>query len=75
MFGIFCSAMCIFVIIFFKETKGRSLEDMDLIFGAIDEDQRRADVEHTLQKTQMMHGEHAETTETAKTTETTEHKE
>jgi hypothetical protein len=33
---------------------------MDLIFGAVDEQQRRADVEHTLQKTQIMHEENAE---------------
>jgi hypothetical protein len=33
---------------------------MDLIFGAVDEQQRRADVEHTLQKTQIMHQENAE---------------
>ncbi|KAJ5932548.1 hypothetical protein N7516_007037 [Penicillium verrucosum] len=74
MFGIFCFAMGVFVIVFFKETKGRTLEEMDLIFGAVDEQQRRADVEHTLQKTQIMHQEHTDTTETAKTTETTEHK-
>lgn len=75
MFGIFCFAMGVFVIVFFKETKGRTLEEMDLIFGAVDEQQRRADVEHTLQKTQIMHEEHADTTETTKTTETTERKE
>ncbi|CAG7943108.1 unnamed protein product [Penicillium salamii] len=60
MFGIFCFAMGVFVLIFFKETKGRTLEEMDLIFGAVDEQQRRADVEHTLQKTQVMHQENAE---------------
>ena len=27
------------------ETKGRSLEDMDIIFGAVDAAQRRADVD------------------------------
>ncbi|CAI7585478.1 unnamed protein product [Penicillium viridicatum] len=75
MFGIFCFAMGTFVIVFFKETKGRTLEEMDLIFGAVDEQQRRADVEHTLQKTQIMHEEHADTADTAKTTETTERKE
>ncbi|KAJ5401631.1 uncharacterized protein N7487_007527 [Penicillium crustosum] len=69
MFGIFCFAMGVFVIVFFKETKGRTLEEMDLIFGAVDEQQRLADVEHTLQKTQIMHEENADTTETAKTTE------
>ncbi|KAJ5902203.1 hypothetical protein N7495_002731 [Penicillium taxi] len=50
MFGIFCTAMGVFVIVFVKETKGRSLEDMDLIFGAVDEELRQADVENTLNK-------------------------
>ncbi|KAJ5199729.1 Major facilitator superfamily domain general substrate transporter [Penicillium cf. griseofulvum] len=61
--------MCLFVIIFFKETKGRTLEEMDLIFGAVDEQRRRADVEHTLQRTQIMHAGHTETTESEKVTE------
>ncbi|KAL1859266.1 hypothetical protein Plec18170_002382 [Paecilomyces lecythidis] len=60
MFGIFCLAMGIFVILFFKETKGRTLEEMDLIFGAIDEEQRRADVESTLHKSEVIHAEHVE---------------
>ncbi|KAJ6120484.1 hypothetical protein N7523_004764 [Penicillium sp. IBT 18751x] len=59
MFGIFCTAMGIFVAIFVKETKGRTLEDMDLIFGAIDEEQRKADVESTLHKNDI-HAEHVE---------------
>lgn len=58
MFGIFCTAMGIFVTFFLKETKGRTLEDMDLLFGAIDEAQRRADVENTLQKNEVSHAEH-----------------
>jgi hypothetical protein len=58
MFGIFCLAMGVFVILFFKETKGRTLEEMDLIFGAIDEEQRRADVESTLHKNEVVHTEH-----------------
>jgi hypothetical protein len=37
---------------------------MDLIFGAVDEQQRRADVEHTLHKTQILHEENAEATNT-----------
>lgn len=60
MFGVFCFAMGIFIIIFFKETKGRTLEEMDLVFGAVDEEQRRADVESTLQKSNFAHTEHAE---------------
>lgn len=42
--------MCAFVILFIKETKGRTLEDMDVLFGLISEDQRQADVEHVLNK-------------------------
>jgi hypothetical protein len=59
MFGIFCTAMCLFVIFFVKETKGRTLEEMDVLFGAVDEEQRRADVETTLQKNEVSTG-HAE---------------
>lgn len=61
MFGIFCTFMGIFVMVFLKETKGRTLEEMDLIFGAVDEQQRRANVEHSLQKSQVTHEEHVET--------------
>jgi hypothetical protein len=43
-----------------KETKGRTLEEMDLIFGSITEEQRRADVENTLHKNNIQHAEHAE---------------
>ncbi|KAJ5832813.1 hypothetical protein N7474_001124 [Penicillium riverlandense] len=60
MFGVFCFAMGIFIVLFFKETKGRTLEEMDLVFGAIDEEQRRADVESTMQKSDLAHAEHTE---------------
>jgi hypothetical protein len=50
MFGCFCIGMCIFVIFFIKETKGLTLEDMDVLFGVVSEDQRQADVEHVLNK-------------------------
>lgn len=50
MFGCFCFAMGIFVFFFIKETKGKSLEDMDILFGTVAEEQRRADVEQALQK-------------------------
>lgn len=60
MFGIFCLAMGVFVILFFRETKGRTLEEMDLVFGAVDEEQRRADVENTLHKSDVVHAEHVE---------------
>lgn len=60
MFGIFCTAMGFFAAVFVKETKGRSLEDMDLIFGAVDEAQRRADVENTMHKNDVVHEENVE---------------
>jgi hypothetical protein len=45
------------VISVIKETKGRSLEDMDILFGTVDEAQRRADVEQVLEKTRVTHDE------------------
>ena len=60
MFAIFCTAMGIFVAIFVRETKGWTLEEMDLIFGSIDEAQRRADVENTMHKNDIEHAEHVE---------------
>jgi hypothetical protein len=62
MFGVFCTANGVFVTLFVKETKGRTLEDMDLIFGSITEEQRRADVENTLHKNEFQHAERAEET-------------
>ncbi|KAH8802461.1 general substrate transporter [Xylogone sp. PMI_703] len=50
MFGIFCLANCVFVFFCIKETKGKTLEDMDIIFGTIEESQRRADVERMVGK-------------------------
>lgn len=50
MFGIFCVAMGVWVFFFIKETKGRTLEDMDVLFGTIAEEVRRADVEQVLHK-------------------------
>jgi hypothetical protein len=45
MFGCFCTAMGVFVLIFLKETTGRSLEEMDILFGAVTPEQRKKDVE------------------------------
>lgn len=59
MFGIFCLAMGVFVLVFVKETKNRSLEDMDVLFGAVDDAQRRADVEQVLHKGLVSHVEDA----------------
>lgn len=50
MFGVFCIAMGIFVLLFMKETKGRTLEDMDMVFGAVTEEERHHAVEQTLNK-------------------------
>jgi hypothetical protein len=66
MFGIFCLAMSIFVMFFIKETKGRSLEDMDILFGSVDEAQRAADVEQVLNKAHIAQAEHSEHLEMAR---------
>ena len=50
MFGCFCFGMGFFVFFFIRETKNMTLEDMDILFGTIDEAQRRADVEQVLHK-------------------------
>ena len=59
MFGIFCAANFFFVFFFIKETKGRTLEDMDVIFGTVEAEQRAADVEAMVHK-QQLHGEDVE---------------
>ncbi|KAH6889649.1 sugar transporter [Thelonectria olida] len=62
MFGIFCLANFTFIFFFVKETKGRTLEEMDILFGVVDEAQRRADVEQVLHKgMELEHNERAET--------------
>ncbi|PCG94550.1 Major facilitator superfamily domain, general substrate transporter [Penicillium occitanis (nom. inval.)] len=66
MFGIFCLAMSVFVTFFVKETKGRSLEDMDILFGSVDEAQRAADVEQVLNKAHIAQAEHSEHLEMAR---------
>ncbi|TVY92604.1 Quinate permease [Lachnellula willkommii] len=48
MFGIFCLAMGVWVFFFVKETKGRSLEEMDILFGTVNAEQRAEDVEKVL---------------------------
>ena len=50
MFGVFCLAMTVFVFFFLKETSGRTLEDMDILFGEVSEEQRKANVEGVLYK-------------------------
>jgi len=48
MFGIFCLANGVFVF-FFKETKGQTLESMDVLFGTVDAEKRATDVERMLE--------------------------
>lgn len=48
MFAVFCFAMGVFVVLFVPETKQRSLEEIDVIFGAVDAETRRRDVEEAL---------------------------
>lgn len=48
MFGIFYLCMSVFALLFIKETKGRTLEDMDVLFGAVSAEQRAQDVERSM---------------------------
>lgn len=45
MFAIFCLAMSIFAFFFIPETKRRTLEEMDVLFGTVDAETRAKDVE------------------------------
>lgn len=65
MFAVFCVAMGVFVLLFAKETKGRSLEEMDVLFGAVDQDERKAAVEQALHKNEVGHRECVEEEATA----------
>jgi hypothetical protein len=49
MFGVFCLANFTFVFFFIKETKNRTLESMDVLFGAVDSEQRDRDVGRMLE--------------------------
>lgn len=44
----FCFGMAVFSFLCIRETKGRSLEDIDILFGTVDVEQRRLDVETAL---------------------------
>lgn len=57
--------MSVYAFFFITETKGRSLEDMDILFGTVDAEQRRKDVEATLAEEKGLadkieHAQHAE---------------
>lgn len=60
MFGVFCLAAGVFIFFCAKETKGRTLEEMDVLFGAVDEEHRKAAVEHVMNKGVATHIEQAE---------------
>lgn len=49
MFGVFCLGNGLFAFFFIKETKGRTLESMDVLFGAVDSEQRDRDVGRMLE--------------------------
>ncbi|OJJ60004.1 hypothetical protein ASPSYDRAFT_30822 [Aspergillus sydowii CBS 593.65] len=59
MFGVFCFAMGVWVLLIVKETKGRSLEDMDALFGGNLHEQAvaRKDVERTADAAERPEGE------------------
>ncbi|KAF9894759.1 hypothetical protein FE257_006649 [Aspergillus nanangensis] len=60
MFGVFCLAVGTFIFFCAKETKGRTLEEMDVLFGAVDAADRQAAVKHTLNKGVATHIEQAD---------------
>ncbi|KAF1830767.1 quinate permease [Decorospora gaudefroyi] len=55
MFGIFCLSMGVFATFFIKETKGKTLEDADILFGDVTAEQRARDVEAGLATEQRKH--------------------
>jgi sugar porter (SP) family MFS transporter len=73
MFGVFCCAMGVWVFVFVRETKGRTLEEMDILFGAVDEERRRRDIEIVLQdKSELVGQGHATELEDVRAEETKE---
>ncbi|EFQ85182.1 hypothetical protein CFE70_010002 [Pyrenophora teres f. teres 0-1] len=52
MFGIFCLAMGVFATFFIKETKGKTLEEIDVLFGDVTAEQRQRDVEAGMKEEQ-----------------------
>lgn len=62
MFGCFCFGNFLFVFFFIKETKGRTLESMDVLFGTVDADKRAVDVERMVEDEKGISGHHEMTT-------------
>lgn len=57
--------MGVYVFFFIKETKGRTLESMDILFGAVDEETRVQDLEQAMETEKQAVGiEHHEFVET-----------
>ena len=50
MFGVFCLAMAVWIFFFVKETKGLTLEGMDVLFGNVDSTRRANDIEYMMHK-------------------------
>lgn len=49
MFGIFSTAMAVFVLFLVPETKQMTLEEIDVVFGTVSAEQRAKDVENALE--------------------------
>ncbi|KAL4787283.1 general substrate transporter [Aspergillus varians] len=64
MFGVFCTSMGIWVLFFIKETKGRSLEDMDALFGQVNVASESKDVEMSADGVEQVEREKDEGTRT-----------
>jgi hypothetical protein len=60
MFAVFCLAMGVFVFLFVPETKQRTLEEIDVLFGAVNAETRQHDVEDVLASKEPTKGEHIE---------------
>jgi len=64
MFGVFCCANFCFAWFFVKETKLKTLEEMDILFGAVDAQRRAEDIENALsvERKELQLHEHVEQT-------------